>query len=192
MEHFKTIHHSPSHIYHSALLLCPISSWLHEFYSADLPLEIKVVKGLPVKWGAHSHTILPGCTTALVCWKDLIAVGLTYDIKIFYTATGICTSTLSGHTGSVNSLAISLDGTLFGSGSHDYTIKLWDIQTGGVVKTFHYSVDHNSFYALCAGPISSLSISPDCIMIASLMEQFIYGISRQGTAIMLWMGTKMK
>ena len=125
-----------------------------------------MVKGLPVKWGACSHTIQPGYITALICWKDLITVGLTDNIKIFHAATGICKSTLSGHSGSVNSLTISLDGMLLGSGSHDNTIKLWDIQTGGVVKTFYCHSDgacYNPHY----GWISSLSISPDCNMIAS-------------------------
>jgi len=43
------------------------------------------------------------------------------------------------------------------SGSHDKTIKLWDVQTGGVVKTFH---GHTSI-------VRSVSISVDNTMIAS-------------------------
>lgn len=113
-----------------------------------------MVKGLPVKWGACSHTIFLGYTISLICWKDLAAVEVDGDIKIFHATTGICTSTLSGHADTVCCLTISLDGTLLGSGSYDGTIKLWDIQTGGVVKT------------VCSY-CTSLSISPDCIIIAS-------------------------
>jgi len=57
----------------------------------------------------------------------------------------------------VGSLSFSSDGTLLVSGSHDKTAKFWDIQTGGVVKTFH---GHSSW-------VCSVSISPDCTTIAS-------------------------
>ena len=43
------------------------------------------------------------------------------------------------------------------SGSHDETAKLWDIQTGGIVKTFH-----GHFNWVC-----SVLISPDCTTVAS-------------------------
>ena len=43
------------------------------------------------------------------------------------------------------------------SGSDDKTVNLWDVQTGGVVKTFH---GHTR-------DVCSVSISPDCTMIAS-------------------------
>jgi len=46
LEHFDVIQDSPSHIYHSALPLCPVSSWLHDCYSAELSQEVKVVKDM--------------------------------------------------------------------------------------------------------------------------------------------------
>ena len=57
----------------------------------------------------------------------------------------------------MNSLAFSLDGTFLVSGSSDNTTNLWDIQTGGVIKTF-YGHTHS---------VLSVSISPDYTMIAS-------------------------
>ena len=63
----------------------------------------------------------------------------------------------SGHIEAVISLTFSPDGTSLASGSWDTTIKLWDIQTGGVVKTFH---GHT-------GAVCSVSISADCTTIAS-------------------------
>ena len=147
---------SPSQIYHSALPFSPSSSWLRECYGSEFPQEVKVVKGLQARWGTCSRTVSLNCyATALGCWKDLIAVGLSSgDIIILDVITGICISTLSNHTKRVNSLAFSLDGTFLVSGS-DETVILWDIQTGGIIKTFH---GHNGW---------SVSISPDCTTIAA-------------------------
>ena len=68
-----------------------------------------------------------------------------------------CFPTLSGHRDWVRSVAFSSDGKSLVSGSNDNTVKLWDVQTGGVVKTFH-SDDYQFL---------SVSISADCTRIAS-------------------------
>ena len=159
LEKFDAICNSPSHIYHYALPFSPSSSWLHESYSAEFLQTVKVVKGLPVWWGACSRTVSFHHTPlSLACWKDTIAVGLrSGDIIILNTLTGTHTSVFSGHTGDVNSVIFSLDGALLVSGSDDKTVKLWDIQTGGVIKTFHGNTDQ----------VRSVSISLDCTMVAS-------------------------
>ena len=64
---------------------------------------------------------------------------------------------LSGHTREVNCVTFSSDGTSLVSGSDDFTVKLWDIQTGGVVKTFS---GHTK-------GVWSVSTSADCTTIAS-------------------------
>lgn len=93
-----------------------------------------------------------------MCWKDIVAVGLKSGNIVFLDPiTGSRGSILSGHTKNVTSLAFSLDGTLLVSGSEDNTIKIWDIQTGGVVRTFR-SGTHQA---------SIISISPDDLTIAS-------------------------
>jgi WD40 repeat protein len=43
--------------------------------------------------------------------------------------------TLSGHSNSVMSVAISQDGKVLASGSRDQTIKLWDLETGEEIRT---------------------------------------------------------
>jgi WD40 repeat protein len=97
-----------------------------------------VVKGLPAEWGSCSRTVTLGNTPlSLACWKDTIAVGSeSGDIITLDAITGSQVSVLSGHTGCVESVTFSSDGTSLVSGSDDKTVKLWDIQTGGVVKTF--------------------------------------------------------
>ena len=159
LEHFDTIHNSPSQIYHSALPFCPSSSWLHKYYTAELSGEVKVVKGFPTGWGECSRTVkFNGHPLALACWKDTVAVGLSsHSIIILNAVTGSQLAVFSGHTKGVGSLAFIPDGTSLVSGSIDKTVKLWDVQTGGVVKTFHGHTNS----------VLSVSISPDCTIIAS-------------------------
>jgi len=95
---------------------------------------------------------------ALSYWKNTIAVGLLNgDIIILNAITGSQKAVFSGHTDHVKSLTFSSDGTALVSGSNDKTVKLWDVQTGGVVKTFF---GHTNL-------VTSVSISADYTMIAS-------------------------
>jgi WD40 repeat protein len=159
LEFFDTIHNSPSQIYHSALLLSPSSSWVRKCYNAELSQVVKVVKGLPAEWGMWSRAVsLDEIPLVLACQNDIIAVGLTSgDIITLNGITGSQVAVLPGHTNWVESLAFSLDGTSLVSGSYDHTLKLWDIQTGGVVKTFHGHTDR----------VHSVSISTNHTTIAS-------------------------
>jgi len=159
MEHFEAICNSPSQIYHSVLPLCPSSSWLHKHYAAELSQEVKVVGGLSAGWGTCSRTVtLVQIPQTLTCWRDTIAVGLdSGEIITLDGITGIQTAILSGHTGYVRSLAFFPNGRSLVSGSNDRTVKLWDVQTGGTVRTFCGHTNH----------VNSVSISEDCTMIAS-------------------------
>jgi len=159
LEHFDTIHNSPSHIYHSALPFPPSSSWLHKCYSAELSQEVQVAEGLPAEWGTCLCTIsLDSRIYDLSYQNNAIAVGTQDgDIIILNAITGSQTAVLSGHAGPVESVAYSPDGRSLVSGSLDNTVKLWDVQTGGVVKTFYGHAD-------C---VSSVSVSADCARIAS-------------------------
>ena len=159
---FDGIVNSPSQVYHSALPLSPSSSWLRKCYTTELSQEVKVVKGLPIEWGLCSRTVVLGSGAfAIACWKDTIAVGLAYgQIVILDGITGVQIATLSGHANDVTSLVSLPDGTSLVSGSKDKTIKLWDVQTGGVVKTFRgHTVMHPAFFALLTHSFST-SIPP--------------------------------
>ena len=159
LQNFDIICNSPSKIYHDALPFSPPKSWLHEYYTPQLLHVAWVVGGFQDGWGKCSRTVpLNHYSRTLALAKDLIAVGLdTGDITIIDAITGIDIFVLAGHTDYVNSVAFSLDGTALVSGSNDQTTKLWDIQTGGVVKTFC----SNTGWVFC------VSISPDQTTIAS-------------------------
>ena len=146
------INNSPSHIYSSTLQFSPSSSWLHQYYNAEYSQEVKVVRELSAGWGSCLRTVLLNdIPWALVCCKDTLALSSGIHIITLDAATGSKTAILSGHTDDVKSLAPSPDGTILVSGSADKTIKFWDMQTGGVIKTFH---GHTS-------GVCSVSISAD-------------------------------
>jgi len=159
LEHFDTIHDSPSQIYHSALPFSPSSSWLRKCYSMEVSQVFRVVKGLASEWRTCSRTVLlDGSPKTLSYGNSTVAVGLqSGDIAILDAITGSQSAILSGHRYWVMSLAFSPGGTSLVSGSCDETVKLWDMQTGGVVKTFSGHTDW----------ICSVSISSDCTRIAS-------------------------
>lgn len=65
--------------------------------------------------------------------------------------TGNLISTLSGHLDSVNTVAVTPDGTKIISGSSDHTIKVWDLNTGTEILTL---IGHTS-------PVNAVTITPD-------------------------------
>jgi WD40 repeat protein len=126
-----------------------------------LSQEVNVVKGIKTGWRAYSRMVtLADYPKALACWKDTLAVGFwSGDIAILSAITGSQAAVLSEHAEGcwVTSLAFLPDGTSLVSGCHDRTVKLWDVQTGGVIKTFHGHSDE----------VWSVSTSSDHTMIAS-------------------------
>ena len=113
--------------------------------------------GLPDRWGVCSRTIsLYGYELAFAYWGNFIADGLGSQVVILDAITGTTTSVLCGHEAKISFLTFSLDGTLLLSGDNRGIFKLWDVQTGGTIKTFGDDTTH--FY--------TASISPDNATIA--------------------------
>ena len=66
---------------------------------------------------------------------NLIASGSEdRTIKIWNASTGELQSTLTGHSGSVFSVAFSKDGTRLVSGSADKTVKIWSVGSAGTFE----------------------------------------------------------
>lgn len=70
-----------------------------------------------------------------------------------YTVDGKRTLTLTGHKDVVGSIAFRPDGSRLVSASYDTTIRIWDVDTGSVIRTI---TDHSDFvYAVTFGPDGS-------------------------------------
>ena len=107
-----------------------------------------------VEWRTYTRSV-SCCCLALACKSNIVAASDEQEILILDATTGSQVAILSGHFSSVTCLAFSMDGTLLVSGSEDCTVKIWDIQTGGVIKSFD-----------CTSEVVSISISADNTMIA--------------------------
>ena len=99
-----------------------------------------------------------------------IAVASSIGIWIYNAHTFAEVALLTGHTSYVNSVAFSADSKKLVSGGEDGTARLWDVQTGQLLRTYegHKAVakafHRNEGQAV---PVKSVAFSPDGKTIAS-------------------------
>ncbi|OQD87472.1 hypothetical protein PENANT_c005G03295 [Penicillium antarcticum] len=88
------------------------------------------------------HSLCP----SLLNGKLLFSVSKEQAIKIWSIETGTCYRTLTGHSGSVYSVAISPNGRLLASGGTDNNAMLWET----LKFTLCYTLGHSSWVHLMA------------------------------------------
>lgn len=81
-------------------------------------------------------------------------------------------NTLTGHSQDVRSVAVSPDGTAIASGSFDGTIKIWNLETGALIRTLTGHSDAGEM-------VSSVAIAPNGTLLASSSNGY-------GGTIKLW------
>ena len=70
--------------------------------------------------------------------------------RIIDSKSGDVLQTFEGHTGRVNCVAFSEDGTRITSGSIDGTVRIWDATTANELDSFHHG-----------SPVATVDFSPD-------------------------------
>ncbi|MCT7981984.1 serine/threonine protein kinase [Laspinema sp. A4] len=98
---------------------------------------------------AEAGKILPASASGNRQLSRTIAVN---DIKL--------SNTLTGHSQDVRSVAVSPDGRAIASGSFDGTIKIWNLETGTLIRTLTGHSDAGEM-------VSSVAIAPNGTLLAS-------------------------
>jgi len=137
---FEVINISATHIYHSALELCPMSSTIRRLYHhRSITRSPKVVIGTPESWpqtiGISGKDRYNGLCTWSPCGRFVAAqtgkaVEIRNQLTLELVTTLQRTETIPHLTGP---LAYSPDGRSIACAS-DTAIIIWDIQTGGMAK----------------------------------------------------------
>ena len=139
MYFFYPIQQCAQHVYHTAILLSPSSSLLHnnqEWVAQDEILVTDYVNG-PSNWGPLLTTISVGTRrlTSIATFAEKIAVACEDLVNIYDAATFALEQ--SSHTPQpVTRIQGSEDGSILYY-THSHSVTLWDIQTGGLIDTFH-------------------------------------------------------
>ncbi|MEH2104696.1 serine/threonine-protein kinase, partial [Nostoc sp.] len=114
-----------------------VQEWLDLLGASPIPPTQPVISRLNTRPSWECVHIIPGISgeIALSPKGNILASVTGQVIHLFSSTTGQLLRTLSGHSNSVNSVAISSDGQTLASGSRDGTIKLWSVTTGNEIRT---------------------------------------------------------
>jgi WD40 repeat protein len=155
---FDIIKESAMHIYHSALPWSPTLSLIRELYGRQMMREVMLVNATDAHWNSCIRTIpFDGADPICVVFSpkgSALAVASYKGVKIFETATGVATFQIEE---SVWSVSFSPDDDMFVCGHWDGTIRVWDVQTSYLIRSFE---GHKS-------GINSVAFSPLGDMIVS-------------------------
>ena len=101
------------------------------------------------------------------------AAGIGKAIVLWDIASGEKISTLTGHTGSVNSLSFSPDGKSLVSGNWDDTVRLWDVTTATEKKnlTYHRISISKVIFSPDGSKVASISINQKRVNIWDVIKE---------------------
>jgi WD40 repeat protein len=124
------------HLYHSALPQSPTSSDIYANLHPHLGGGTSVRKGLESNWKAKTRTIVTRLNK-VACLKFStnglkVAAGGDGGLQIFDTTTGECLATMPTPE-NCTSLEFSHDGSFLLTTYMHHGIRLWDVQTGGLI-----------------------------------------------------------
>ena len=178
---FEPISASATHIYHSALELCPISSIVRELYydrSRRITRLPRVLIGTPESWdptrSISSKDVYQFCTWS-PCGRFIAALtGNTVEIRNQLTLELLTTLQPTESTPLLSGpLAYSPDGRSLACAS-DAAIVVWDIQTGGVAREIECGANTISLvWSLDGRRIGTLeSLSPNARHTKTYMKEY--------------------
>ena len=147
-EFFEVINSSATHIYDSALALTPKSSIVRKLYRRFIPPAPRVVAGLPYLWDPRVASVVLSTQYPDMTWSPcsrFVAVNTTTGIEFRDSTTLEKLSALKSPASlslSAVTISYSPNGRLLACActrpfSFELAIAIWDIQTGGIVKTMH-------------------------------------------------------
>jgi WD40 repeat protein len=156
---FDIIEKSAMHIYHSALPWSPMLSPTRRLYQRLVTTEVKLLNAIDANWDA--------CIRAIPIPDHLIAIAFSHNgsalavvseeyVKIFETATGVVTFEVDQSIRAY-SVAFSRDDDMLVCGLEDGTVRVWDVQTSDLVKSFKEGVF--KVFSVAFSPRSNMVVS---------------------------------
>ncbi len=131
---------------------------INKLLQRDIQNRYQSADEVPLPQISQPATQLPFISARLVHKKWLISLLIFGLVLAGYVILQISdNSTLSGHSGEVNSLAFSRDRITLASGSDDKTIKIWNLNNKKEIRTLKGHLDF----------VYSVAISPDGQIIVS-------------------------
>ncbi|MEH2125441.1 MAG: protein kinase [Nostoc sp.] len=125
-----------------------VQEWLGLLGASPIPPTQPVISrpNTPPSWECVHNILGISGKIALSPKEDILASVVDSIIHFLSSTTGQLLRTLSGHSSSANSVAISSDGQMLASGSRDNTIKLWEVATGREIRTLSGQITQTVFY----------------------------------------------
>ena len=159
---FDVINVSATHIYHSALELCPLSSIIRKlYYHRRINCSPKVVVGTPDSWDQaiavsrkdhhYGHCTWSPCGR-FVATQTRGSVEIRNQLTLELITILQCTETVPYLKGP---LAYSPDGRSIACASYDAII-IWDIQTGGVAKEIRCGANNSLVWSSDGGTLCTI------------------------------------